>query len=82
MSHLVLQPGTDIDCPLAENLEDIVRDVYVCRSMTQKFNSDLRLGNYEWEPCMEFMCIINRIPIIPVLIFVVVVLTIQQMFNE
>lgn len=50
MSHLVLQLGANIDCPLAENLEDIVRDVYVYRSMTQKSNSDLTLGNYEWEP--------------------------------
>lgn len=29
VSHLVLQPGTNIDCPLAGNLEDIVRDFYI-----------------------------------------------------
>lgn len=79
--HLVLQWGTDTDCPLAENLEDISRDICIYRSVTQKANSDLTLlGNCEWEPChiMEYG-IINRMPVIPVKLFF---LRLQQMFNE
>lgn len=49
------------------------------KNPTQTLHWEIMNGNH----VMEFMCIVNRMPIIPVPIFVVVVvLTIQQTFNE